>query len=126
MKWERRLLIAIGFAATWLAGYYWQDGRILRLLAVPVLQPMPAVRNRLPEVHAGQPVDIQLLPLEGKAPWSFVLAKGQLPPGLRLDGKTGHISGTIPAGKAGRYDWDVAITDADGHTVTQLAYGTRY
>jgi len=49
----------------------------------------------------------------GVVPYSFALLEGALPPGLRLDGKTGALSGSTQAG--GHYVFSIGVRDAAGN-----------
>jgi hypothetical protein len=53
----------------------------------------------------------------GTAPYQFVLASGNFPPGLSLDPNTGAITGT-PV-EAGSYNFTIQVTDAAGFVATR-------
>jgi len=76
--------------------------------------PSPAsisiVTDRLPEPVDHKPYHFQLVARGGRPPYTWTILKGELPPGLHLDGNTGLITG-IPQGKA-TARFMVRITDS--------------
>ena len=54
----------------------------------------------------------------GKAPFTYSIISGSLPPGLSLNSSTGVISGTPTT--AGTYTFTAKVVDANGSTDTQL------
>lgn len=66
---------------------------------------------------AGAPYRKVLSVAGGRSPYRFALVSGALPQGMSLDAATGTIAGT--ATEAGTFSFAVAITDADGASVTQ-------
>jgi putative Ig domain-containing protein len=60
---------------------------------------------------AGQTYVLALMAHGGVPPYSWQLVSNQLPPGLKLNGHTGRISG-IPT-TAGEYSFSIAVTDSN-------------
>lgn len=57
----------------------------------------------------------------GTGPLSWIVAAGELPPGLDLNATTGEITGTPEAGSAGTYSFAIETTDATGTTASHTA-----
>jgi hypothetical protein len=73
----------------------------------------------------GTPYRYQFTTWGGKAPFSWKLASGQLPPGLTLDATSGTLQGTPIA--TGTYAFTVRVTDSSYATQAKKArtFGTR-
>jgi large repetitive protein len=71
------------------------------------------VRPDAPVGEVGTPYALRLQARGGVLPLSWTVDKGELPSGLRLNGRTGVISGRPTA--AGRTPIVVAVTDAEGN-----------
>jgi hypothetical protein len=82
-------------------------------VAAPVQAASPGSRV----VHVGTRTAFTVRPTGGRGPYTFKVTGGSLPKGLKLNTRTGRVSGISKArAKASRVT--VTITDADGHTVT--------
>lgn len=81
--------------------------------------PVVSLSPTLPTSAAGAPYSNTLTATGGRAPFTFTLASGSLPPGLTLS-SAGVLSGTPAA--SGSYTFTASATDADGfvglHTYT--------
>jgi hypothetical protein len=73
-------------------------------LNLPTQQALPA--------DSGAAYSYRIKVAGGSVPYTFLLAWGDLPPGLALDPVTGIISGTPPAGSNGDYIFAVGVTDS--------------
>ncbi len=72
----------------------------------------------LPPAMVGSPYNIQLQVAGGIPPYSFSLAGGAMPPGLRLNAGTGLIDGATAAGNQ-TFDFTIRVADSFG------AYSTK-
>lgn len=73
-------------------------------------KPLTVVSPPAQRVPVGAPLQVQLVAKGGAAPFTWTLERVQLPEGLKLDAKTGFITGH-PA-VAGEFRIPVAVTDS--------------
>jgi len=66
----------------------------------------------LPAATAGVSYDGSVTATGGKAPYTFAIASGQLPPGVVLAGSSGKVSGT--PSQAGNFNFAISVTDSAG------------
>jgi hypothetical protein len=74
--------------------------------------PFALTPERLPSGLAGREYSQTITPADGSTPFSVVITRGSLPPGLSLDSATGLISGTPRA--SGEFLFTVTATNATG------------
>jgi hypothetical protein len=79
-------------------------------LTISVAAKLAITTTSLPERKIGVPYTATIRTLGGVSPLSWRLAKGKLPRGLRLNGKTGVLSGTPK--EAGRFPIVLAASDS--------------
>jgi len=72
--------------------------------------PLTLVTTNLPQAIAGNPVVLKFDTTGGTAPLTWKVTGGALPPGLKLDARSGVISGTptLP----GTYKFQIAVVDS--------------
>jgi uncharacterized protein YhjY with autotransporter beta-barrel domain len=93
-------------------------------VTVLVSKPLISVGGEaLPEASEGIPYSQGIAASGGTAPYSFVVSRGTLPPGLVLS-VSGQISGTPTAQAAGSFSFSVLVTDAYGASTT-VSYTLR-
>jgi hypothetical protein len=66
-------------------------------------------KKKLPAAHVGGAYDYHLVVIGGFRPRTFALVGGRLPAGLRLNARTGELSGKPK--KAGTYRFRIEVTD---------------
>jgi hypothetical protein len=74
----------------------------------------------VPSGKKGYDYAVALYIVAGVPPYSFVKSDGALPPGLKLYGNTGVISG-VPT-KVGSFDFRITVIDSTGHTARMDAH----
>jgi len=74
--------------------------------------PAIVTRSPLPPAYAGTSYSTTLQAIDGRTPYVWSIADGELPPGLSLDAATGEISGT-PAGATGDHEFTVGVRDGE-------------
>ncbi|MCX7804021.1 MAG: Ig domain-containing protein [Planctomycetota bacterium] len=72
----------------------------------------------LPPAMVGAPYNVPLQVVGGIPPYSFSLASGSLPPGLRLNAGTGVIDGATAAGSQ-TFNFAIRVTDSFGANSTK-------
>ena len=80
------------------------------------LVPLAIAPAALAEADAGVPYCLALSASGGAGPYSWDLAKGNLPPGLELAASSGVISGISNA--AGSYSFTAQVSDSSGQAAT--------
>jgi hypothetical protein len=86
-------------------------------LSFTVLKPLSVTTASLPNGSVGHVYSASLAATGGKAPYSWHIAGGTLPPGLALSGN-GHIGGKPKS--IGSHSFTVAVTDANHLTRTRV------
>jgi hypothetical protein len=84
-------------------------------MCCPLITLSPSI---LPPPIAGLPYAQAITATGGAAPYTFTIPFGELPAGLVLDPRTGLLSGITTA--AGRFDFIITATDANGCTGSEL------
>jgi hypothetical protein len=72
--------------------------------------PLTITTAAIPSTAVGSNMNVTIVGAGGALPYSWELAGGKLPPGLRLDARSGALTGrpTTP----GTYHFEVAVTDS--------------
>ena len=68
----------------------------------------------LPSVAIGTSYSQTIRPTVGRAPYTYSITFGNLPPGLSLAATTGRITGIPGPGSGGTWSFDLTVTDANG------------
>jgi hypothetical protein len=113
------LLVAssIIVSAAFLGIQHWEQAHNTSIREI--LEPAESLRIVAPEpneiVKNGVPVAVQLSAVGGVSPYHWFVARGPLPPGIKLDEQSGLLYGT-PTGKPGdTYNFAIGVIDAKGH-----------
>lgn len=81
-----------------------------RLFTLRVAQPLALLTAALPPGSYAAPYDVRLAARGGIPPYTWELARGALPPGLRLNRESGVLSGTLAT--QGDFGFTVRVTDS--------------
>jgi hypothetical protein len=97
------------------------EGYTLEVDAAPASPSAPPsiTTTSLPVGSDGSPYAVTPDVSGGTGPYTWWLSSGTLPSGLSLNPTTGTITGTVTSG-ASSETFTVAMTDADGHTTSQV------
>ncbi|HEY8208709.1 MAG TPA: putative Ig domain-containing protein, partial [Myxococcaceae bacterium] len=86
-------------------------------LPITIYAPPAITTGQLPDGYTDQPYSVTLAVVDGKAPYTFSISAGTLPPGLSLDAMSGQISGN--PGVPQNVSLIVTATDANGKTASR-------
>ena len=85
-------------------------------VSVAAVAPLLAVANSLPNGNIGGPYDAVLTATGGKAPYTWTVTAGALPPGLTLAPSTGTINGTPNTTES--FTFTMQVTDSNAPALT--------
>ncbi|MGI6737112.1 MAG: putative Ig domain-containing protein [Anaerovoracaceae bacterium] len=81
------------------------------------VEPNIAIDNGSTDIGDGENVDISFTLPDGTKPGEWTVTDGSLPPGVTVDKKDGHITGTPD--KPGTYTFTITFKNEDGVTITK-------
>jgi len=93
---------------------------VSQVYSITINSSLLVTTSSLPAASIGSAYSQTLAASGGRIPYSWEISTGALPSGLSLNSNSGVISGA--ATEAGKFDFIVTVTDADGITATSTLF----